>query len=135
MQGRRFDPGFALLVALVAAAGTFGCAREPEVASEFELRRTLESAARCHVSVPDAATAEVVREAIQRRSSPRLEYAVTIGASRVEMLGDDPRIWIGNAAAPGAEAALARLGITGDSSGFRFEGREFHGRSDGVVAT
>ncbi|HUR26556.1 MAG TPA: hypothetical protein VM509_00100 [Planctomycetota bacterium] len=135
MQRRRSDPGFSLLAALVCAAGSATCAREPEAASRIDLRRTLEGAARCHVSVPDEATAKLAREAIGRRASARLAYEVSVGAPSVEDFGSDPRIWIGNAAFPGAEEALARLGVGGDEHGFRFEGQDFAGPRDGLIAT
>ncbi len=135
MQRRRFDPGFLFAAALLCAWSFSACGRAPAPSGAFDLERSLAGAERCQVSAPDAATLAIVRAALARRPPLDLTFDLTLEAERSTHIGDDPRIWIGTPHSKGAETALAHLGLEAIAGGFRFQGQEFRGPCDGVIAT
>jgi hypothetical protein len=133
MQPWRFESGFGLAAALLVFFA--GCEPTARDASDFELERSLAAVGRCHVSVADAASLEFVRAALARHPPAVSAIDCELASADLARLGDDPRIWVGTPNSPGAEAALARLGVERSANGFRFQGEEYSGRCDGLIAT
>lgn len=113
----------------------WACSRDPGPATGFDLHQSLAASSRCFVSVPDKAALEIVRSSLARHPPGTLTFEIGIEGQPPPDFGSEPRIWIGTPSSPGCEAALARLGVERLSEGFRFQGEEFVGRGDGLIAT
>ncbi len=111
------------------------CGHEAGPATGFDLHQSLAASKRCYVSVPDKAALEIVRASFARHPPQDLTFEIAIAGRQTPDFGSAPRIWIGTPSSPGSEAALARLGVDRLPDGFRFQGEEFVGRGDGLIAT
>ncbi len=132
---RRWGAARAAL-SLVLGWGLLGaCGQDDGPATCFDLHQSLAASSRCFVSVPDKAVLEIVRTSFARHPPRTLTFEIAIEGQPLAEFGSQPRIWIGTPTSPGCEAALARLGVERLSEGFRFQGQEFVGRGDGLIAT
>ncbi len=144
MQRWPFDPlsffcsALAVLVRLGCLAGLVGlpgCGQSSRAVDSLALVEALATSDHCAIGVPDQATLERVRERLARQAPSRWKYKLTLEARRESSPPRAPRFWIGTPQSTGAEAALQRLGVECSERGFRFQGRDYSGLGDGLIAT